>query len=573
MQPNLQGAQGITIPQDLIEKAKELGDELKKISDKITSIGILPQPKTNELLTKFVDEILIDNEVKAKFRDEMLEKYHIIVLVKDFDLKDEEKTDILAKLTSKAIDWVKAKKLPFWVDIFLVKDHVFFFLLNSKFIVSQVLASAIPIEDEIYLEAFRFMELHKFLVLSELDRYVVSYVFGGSAVRGDFTEKSDIDAYIIIDDTDVQRMTPQELKARLLEMIWNLAAKAKLLAQTRREPNIQVYLLTEFWENIKETNPVIITFLRDGIPIYDKGVFQPWKYMLRKGQVQPSREAVERYIKGAREFIDKIERSLKTLVMEDSFWGAITAAQALIMAKGYLPPTPRETPKVLEELGLNDLAEEVREFVNRRKEIEHNFGNVKVEGKEVDAKLEKLKKIIETVEKLKDKFEAEGVVKEINELLDKIFSVLNDIRVLYGWRIDPEKVLDKLIEEKQISDKYAGLLEKARTANPEQTISELEELRRMAWNLLKELEAVKTRRLLEMGNLVVDTGDKKYRLVVSESGKAFLLSGDEIYKLTPEGLVKSNLEELGNEVIIKTIPLSVIEQIKQVFGENVKLIL
>ena len=35
--------------------------------------------------------------------------------------------------------------------------------------------------------------------------------------------------------------------------------------------NVQVYLLTEFWEKVKDAEPVIFTFIRDGVPLYDRG--------------------------------------------------------------------------------------------------------------------------------------------------------------------------------------------------------------------------------------------------------------------------------------------------------------
>jgi predicted nucleotidyltransferase len=42
--------------------------------------------------------------------------------------------------------------------------------------------------------------------LQKFEKYVVSYVMGGSSIRGDISKGSDIDTYVIINDTDVKRI-------------------------------------------------------------------------------------------------------------------------------------------------------------------------------------------------------------------------------------------------------------------------------------------------------------------------------------------------------------------------------
>ncbi len=60
------------------------------------------------------------------------------------------------------------------------------------------------------LGALRVTEIHKSLVLQKFEKYIVSYCIGGSLVRGDTIQTSDVDVFIIINDTDVKRMPRRE---------------------------------------------------------------------------------------------------------------------------------------------------------------------------------------------------------------------------------------------------------------------------------------------------------------------------------------------------------------------------
>ena len=47
----------------------------------------------------------------------------------------------------------------------------------------------------------------------------------------------------------------------------------------------QVYLLTDFWDALKDAHPVMFTFLRDGVPFYDRGLYNSWKELLKLGKI------------------------------------------------------------------------------------------------------------------------------------------------------------------------------------------------------------------------------------------------------------------------------------------------
>ena len=62
----------------------------------------------------------------------------------------------------------------------------------------SAIAISFPLYDKGILGALRVAEIHKSLVLQKFERYVVSYVIGGSLVRGEAVKTSDVDVFVII---------------------------------------------------------------------------------------------------------------------------------------------------------------------------------------------------------------------------------------------------------------------------------------------------------------------------------------------------------------------------------------
>ena len=112
-------------------------------------------------------------------------------------------------------------------------------------------------------KAIKISEIHKQMVLKKFERYIVCYVLAGSLVQGKASKDSDIDVFVVIDDTDVKKMTRVELKDKLRAIIIGMGLEAGEITGIKNKLNIQVYILTDFWDNIKEANPIIFTFLRD----------------------------------------------------------------------------------------------------------------------------------------------------------------------------------------------------------------------------------------------------------------------------------------------------------------------
>ena len=286
--------------------------------------------------------------------------------------------------------------------------------------------SSATVYDTGMLQALKAASAHKNMVLERFEKYIVSYVLAGSLVQGKATPESDIDVFLVIDDTDVKKMSRAELKDKLRAIITGMGSEAAEAMGVKGKLNVQVYILTDFWENIKQANPVIFTFLRDGVPLYDRGIFMAWKQLLQMGRIKPSPEAIDMFMNTGEQMMKKVDKKLKEIGMEDFFWAAITTSQAALMLYGLPPPTPKETPETLKELFVDkegfledEDVETVREVLQTRKDLEHGTKQ-RITGEEIDDLREKTQRyldkssdLFESVQQLKNDERFENTVEDL----------------------------------------------------------------------------------------------------------------------------------------------------------------
>src|SRR3989344_4362502 len=210
----------------------------------------------------------------------------------------------IPKIKEELLEYGKNSKQKLWFHIITPVD-IWNFSMDSRYDLSGAIAMAFPLDDKGLLGALRVAEVHKSLVLKKFEKYVSSYVIAGSLVRGTATKTSDIDVFVIIDDTDVKRMPRLELRERLRSMIYQYIPTAMEIAGVKNKLEPQIYLLTDFWEAVKDAHPVMFTFIRDGIPLYDRGTFTPWKLLLKMGKIKPSPEAIDMFMSMG----DKVEKT------------------------------------------------------------------------------------------------------------------------------------------------------------------------------------------------------------------------------------------------------------------------
>jgi predicted nucleotidyltransferase len=396
-----------------IEDVKNALNEFKqRLLDKfggyIKAINLLSQPL---------------HETEQKNEDAI----NVAVIVDDSDSERMSKDELHSRLTKVVSDISSDVDDRLAPETYLVSD-VWQLCYDGNYDTVEELINSATVYDTGLMDALEVSNVHKDMVLERFEKYIVTYVLAGSVVQGKATPESDIDVFVVIDDTDVKQMSRAELKDKLRAIITGMSSDAAQAVGVKNKLNIQVYILTDFWENVKQANPVIFTFLRDGVPLYDRGIFMAWKQLLEMGRIKPSPEAIEMFMNTGEEMMKKVDNKLKEIGMEDFFWATVTTSQAAIMLYGLPPPTPKETPEVLEDVFVEKegfLSEEDIEAVEKvlsvRKDLEH--GRKKsISGAEIDELKELTKSYLDTSQ----------------ELFDQIQEVKNEERF--------EKVYDDLVE-------------------------------------------------------------------------------------------------------------------------------
>ncbi|MEK6846947.1 MAG: nucleotidyltransferase domain-containing protein, partial [Nanoarchaeota archaeon] len=319
------------VPEELLKKADKLKEELedfkKKLVKKFPFVHFLSVLPANSFKNFEEDEGLLPEEVAKK-------PLHIMMLIPEDQFKNIQK-----KIKPDVLKLAKETKQELWVHIKTEID-LWNYGLDSKYEFIDAIASSFPLYDKGLLGSLRLANIHKSLVLRKFEKYVASYVVGGSLVRGTADKTSDVDTFVIIDDTDVKRMPRLQLLEKLRGMIHDYIREATALSGTKNILNVQVYLLTDFWDNVKDANPVMFTFIRDGVPMYDRGTFLPWKLLLQMGKVKPSPEAVDKFMKYGEQNEGLVTRRMLD-AMIDIYWGVVTPTQALMMLSGHAPPAPK----------------------------------------------------------------------------------------------------------------------------------------------------------------------------------------------------------------------------------------
>ena len=295
------------VVQENSEENKKEMEKTKKELEKLKSFIVkkYSYTKSISILPPASIKLFIEEEEVPKETEKHIHLYMII---------PEDKIKQIPKMKEEIIKQIGKEKI--WVQIKSPVD-VWENCLDSKFELTGAIAMSFPLYDKGLLGALRVAEIHKSLVLQKFEKYVVSYVIGGSLVRGEAIKTSDVDVFVIINDTDVKRMPRLELKERLRGIIYQYVAEASALAGVKNKLEPQIYLLTDFWESVKDAHPVIFTFIRDGIPIYDRGTFMPWKALLKMGKLKPSPEAIDMFMSLGDKTIKRAKTALLEIVIQD----------------------------------------------------------------------------------------------------------------------------------------------------------------------------------------------------------------------------------------------------------------
>lgn len=542
------------VPESDEKVQKEMGKtkkELEKLKTFIVkkypftqAIGILP-PQAIKL---FIDEEEVPKET---------EKYiHLNVII------PEDKIKKLPEMKKEIVKQIGKEKI--WLHVRSVLD-IWEICLDSKFELASAIAMSFPLYDKGILGALRVAEIHKSLVLQKFEKYVVSYVIGGSLVRGDAVKTSDVDVFVIINDTDVKRMPRLELKERLRAMIYQYVAEASALAGVKNKLEPQIYLLTDFWESVKDAHPVMFTFIRDGIPIYDRGTFMPWKALLKMGKLKPSPESIDMFMSMGDNTVKRVKRALLDLVVSDIYWSVITPSQALLMLYGLPPPTPKqvvgnmreiffEKEKMLEKKYI-DILEEI--VIKYYKGYEHE--KIKeVSGAEIDKLLKDTDDYLKRLKELREEIEKQAQEKTIEQIYHDVFSLLEAMFGKMSQAAIISEFEEKFVKKGKFTQQHLRILKNILSARTEfkkgkSNPHKVDAARKEASILINDLIEYSQRCdliPLEKGRMRLKykkKGEDKIAELLTCNGQSFLFEGNTIKKFTDK-IHDSNMKEVNDAV-------------------------
>ena len=354
-----------------------------------------------------------------------------------------------------------------------------------------------------------------------------------------------------------------ELKERLRTIIFQYIAEATALAGVKNKLEPQVYLLTDFWENVKDANPVMFTFIRDGIPIYDRGTFMPWKRLLQMGKLKPSPESIDMFMKTADKTKDMANRRLID-AMIDIYYGVLNPSQALLMLYGLPPPTHKETPKIMEKIFVEkekmlkkSEIKVLEKAVKNYKDYEHDL-KYKIKGSEIDqlvvdseVYIKRLKELRKQIEKTAQEKTIEGIYKDVFDLLSTILGKKSQVVMI-------EEFEKKLVKTGKLSSQSLRILKDIINAKKEFKKGKLnsrkvDDARKNAMILINDLIEYSQRKdlmVMEKSKMRLKYtigGKENFAELIISNGKGFLINGNIVKKITNK-IETSNVQELSEAV-------------------------
>jgi uncharacterized protein (UPF0332 family) len=398
-----------------------------------------------------------------------------------------------------------------------------------------------------------------------------------------------------------------ELKDKLRAIIIGMGIEAGDITGIKNKLNIQVYILTDFWDSLREANPIIFTLLRDGVPFYDRGIFMPWKQLLKMGKIKPSTEAIDMFMSSGEQMLKRVEFTLKNIGMEDIYYAILTPSQAALMLYGIPPPAPRETAELMREIFVKKekLIEDkfidiLEKNINVRKDLEHGEKK-ELTGKEIDQLLSDAEKYLKRIKQLFGQIETMKEEEDMVKIYENVITIIRDVLKAEGIeKVSDVEILamfeDEIISKGLIPAKYLRTLNeiiKAKKDYEEKKLTkqEVENVKKDSRDLVKALiEHIQRKRgkELERAKIRFKYGEK-YGEVLLLNEHAFIIHDidadekeiskakvNELGKL--QNIEKSSLEDMEKvlasiespgKVFIKE---HIFEDLRQLFGKDVEIL-
>ena len=237
------------------------------------------------------------------------------------------------------------------------------------------------------------------------DKIIKSIILFGSTVKQTSSSGSDIDIIILIDDVSIH--WDQKLIA------WYRHELDQLLKANPYEKNLHINTvkLSTWWEDLMRGDPIILNILRHGESLIDlAGFFEPLKYLLIKGKIKSTPEAIYSCLQRAPMHIQR-SKTAELNSVEGLYWAMVDSAHAALIAANISPPSPEHIASELKETFVNPGKLKMKYIVWYRdllvlhKDISH--GKIHdLKGADIDEWQDRTEEFLEVMAKL------------VNELVD-----------------------------------------------------------------------------------------------------------------------------------------------------------
>lgn len=544
------------LPADM-EKIQREMDKTKKELDKFKSYVVKKYPSTLAIgiLPPQSIKLFIDEEEAPKETEKLM---HLFVVMPEDKFKE------FPKIKPELVKQLDSLKQKAWLHLKTPVD-IWEICLDSKFELAGAIAMSFPLYDKDgILGALRASEIHKSLVLQKFEKYVVSYVIYGSFVsQAKMSPTAEIDVGIIINDTDVKRMSRVELRERLRGIIYQHVTEALALAGVKNTLHVQTWLLTEFWEAVKDAHPVMFTFIRDGVPIYDRGTFMPWKSLLKMGKLRPSPESIDLFMKTSEQTKEMAGRRLVD-AMIDIYYSVLNPSQALIMLYGAPPPTHKETPRLMDEIFVQKekmLKKSETAILDKIVKLFKKYEDdpkYKITGQEIDSLSTDTDQYLERLKQLRKEIEKRAQEKTIEQIYDDVFGLLKPITNQNTQAAIVESFEKDFVHKGKFPQQYLQILRniisvKTQYKKGKLDLHKVDNARKEAQMLINDLIEF-TQRCdlisLERGRMRLKYsrgGKEQTAELITSGGESFLIEGNSIKKLLPN-VKESNPKELTEAI-------------------------
>lgn len=374
-------------------------------------------------------------------------------------------------------------------------------------------------------------------VLGMFKGYIKAIIIFGAIVRGDITGKSDVDVYIIFDDTKMPLKKFEEIREKIDNDIYKVANQTDPRLHTQ-----PVIALTEFWDGIRNCHPLFYTIVRDGYAIHDTGFFIPLRKLLEWGKFPATPEAAELRMESVPKRISRVKNIKNLMIAEDLWYAAIDAGQAALMYVGVGPPAPkvlaREMRKNLVEPGL--LEEKYAKFVedvhNFRKAVEHKEKSGSISGKELDEWIERADDYVKRIEKLLENARSKNKETDIKKSYEVMIKAsLAALKSIGENPPEPGKLIEvfdkKLVETKLVNPVYKDVLMnviKARKMFDDKNLDKVSErevsmnkeyVRRFVSDIRGILEKPSAEKKIEEAKEIIETAKESKKLAAKPASE------------------------------------------------------